>query len=114
MVQFALEAAAVLAGRGTQVAVVDMFSIKPLDEVLVRRMAAETGALVTAEEHNIIGGLGSAVCEVTAGGCPVPVIRVGVEDEFGQSGTPDELLAHYGLTVDNLVRAVEDSMSLKR
>lgn len=114
MVQSALEAATVLAGRGIQVSVVDMFSIKPLDEALVRRMAAETGALVTAEEHNIIGGLGSAVCEAAAGSCPVPIIRVGVEDEFGQSGTPDELLAHYGLTVDNLVRAVEDSMSLKR
>ncbi len=114
MVQTALEAASILAGRGIQVSVVDMFSIKPLDEALVRRMAAETGALVTAEEHNIIGGLGSAICEAAADGCAVPVIRVGIEDEFGQSGTPDELLAHYGLTADNLVRAVEDSMSLKR
>lgn len=113
MVYRALEAARILAERGIEISVVDMFSIKPLDEELVCRKAVETGALVTAEEHSIIGGLGGAVCETVAAYRPVPVVRVGVQDMFGQSGIPDELMVYYGLTTENLVKAVEKSISLK-
>jgi transketolase len=68
---------------------------------------------VTAEEHSIIGGLGGAVCEVLAEGCPVPVERVGMQDEFGQSGTADDLLAHYGMTPAHLVEAAERVLQRK-
>ncbi len=113
MVYQALEAARVLEGRGLQVSVVDMFSVKPLDEELVVRKARETGALVTAEEHSVIGGLGGAVCEAVAGVCPVPVVRVGIQDMFGQSGTPDELIEYYGLTARHLAEAVERAVLMK-
>ncbi|NLU51015.1 MAG: transketolase family protein [Syntrophomonadaceae bacterium] len=113
MVYQALEAARMLEEKGLRVSVVDMFCIKPLDEELICRKAAETGALVTAEEHSVIGGLGGAVCEAVAAQCPVPVVRVGVQDRFGQSGTPEELLAFYGLTAGNLVKAVEKAISLR-
>jgi len=113
MVYQALEAARFLESRGLAVSVVDMFSVKPLDEELVLHKARETGALVTAEEHNVIGGLGGAVCEVVAGSCPVPVVRVGIQDMFGQSGTPDELMEYYGLTAKHLVEAVERAVGLK-
>lgn len=114
MVYHALEAARVLEEKGLRVSVVDMFTIKPLDEELVARKAAETGALVTAEEHSIIGGLGSAVCETVADRCPVPVVRVGIKDQFGQSGTPGELMAYYGLTPGHLVKAFEEAVFRKR
>lgn len=108
MVGMALEAAAQLAGEGMEVSVLDMHTIKPLDEAAVLEAARRCGALVVAEEHSIIGGLGSAVCEAVAGGCPVPVRRVGLPDVFGESGKPAELLAKYGLTVEGLVRAVKE------
>jgi len=103
MVALALEAALVLAGEGFKVSVVDMPSIKPLDQDLILRKAKETGAILTAEEHSIIGGLGSAVCEVVSGDYPVLVKRMGINDIFGQSGSPDELMQHYGLTIDKIV-----------
>lgn len=103
MVALALEAAQVLAGEGFKVSVVDMPSIKPLDQDLILRKAKETGAILTAEEHSIIGGLGSAVCEVVSGDYPVLVKRMGINDIFGQSGSPDELMQHYGLTIDKIV-----------
>ncbi|HOV43161.1 MAG TPA: transketolase family protein [Syntrophothermus lipocalidus] len=114
MVYHALEAAKILAGAGLEVSVVDMFTVKPLDEDMICRKARETGALVTAEEHSIIGGLGGAVCEVVSGCCPVPVVRVGIQDLFGQSGTPDELMEYYGLTGKHLVEAVEKAVRLKK
>ncbi|MFZ5591092.1 MAG: transketolase C-terminal domain-containing protein, partial [Bacillota bacterium] len=103
----ALEAAGQLAGEGIEVSVLDMHTIKPLDEAAVLEAARSCGALVVAEEHSIIGGLGSAVCEAVAGGCPVPVRRVGLPDVFGESGQPAELLAKYGLTVEGLITAVK-------
>lgn len=106
MVALALQAAESLAAEGIQVSVADMHSIKPLDKDLIIGMAQHTGAILTAEEHSIIGGLGSAVCEVVSENYPVPVIRMGINDVFGQSGTPDELMQHYGLTVDKIVQNI--------
>ena len=103
----ALTAAEQLAERGIQAAVVDMYSIKPLDQNLIIKMARQCGRVVTVEEHNIIGGLGSAVCETLSEHCPVPVKRLGIEDRFGQSGTPEELLRAYGLTAETIAERVE-------
>ena len=114
MVGMALEAAELLKNDGIRARVVNMHTIKPLDKELVLRAAAETGAIVTAEEHNIIGGLGSAVAETVAEGCPVPVLRVGVEDRFGRSGKVPPLLEMYGLTVGNIVSKVKNAIALKR
>ncbi|SHG53810.1 transketolase subunit B [Thermosyntropha lipolytica DSM 11003] len=113
MVGKALEAAEVLAGEGIDVAVVDMHTIKPLDEELLIRKAEETRAILTVEEHNIIGGLGSAVCEVVSEKCPVPVKRMGINDVFGQSGKVDELLEHYGLTVAEICNNVHNLLQIK-
>ncbi|HOQ10404.1 MAG TPA: transketolase family protein [Syntrophomonadaceae bacterium] len=106
MVAKALQAAEKLAAEGILVAVADMHTIKPLDQELVIKLARQTGALLTVEEHSIIGGLGSAVCETVSEHYPVPVLRMGIADAFGQSGTPDDLLEHYGLTVDDIVRNI--------
>jgi transketolase len=103
----ALKAAGILAEEKISARVIHMGSIKPLDVDLVLKAARETGAIVTAEEHSVIGGLGGAVCEVLAEGHPVPVERVGLRDVFGQSGTAEELLLHYGLTAAHLVEAAE-------
>lgn len=108
MVEKSLQAAEILAQQGIHVSVIDMHTIKPLDEELLIRKAQQTGAIVTVEEHSIIGGLGSAVCEVLSEKCPVPVYRMGIEDIFGQSGTPNELLQHYGLTVDKITQKVQN------
>jgi transketolase len=109
----ALEAAAILAEENISARVVHLGSIKPLDVDLVLQAARETGAIVTAEEHSVIGGLGGAVCEVLCEGYPVPVERVGLRDVFGQSGLAEELLAHYGLTPAHLVEAAERVMRRK-
>lgn len=113
MVAAALEAAEELAGRGLQVAVVNVASVKPLDEETIIRMAKATGAVVTAEEHTIIGGLGSAVAEVLAENVPTPMVRVGLKDSFGQSGRPNELLEKYGLTATDIVKAVDEVLKRK-
>jgi transketolase len=110
----ALAAAAILAEEGISARVVHLGTIKPLDIDLVLRAARETGAIVTAEEHSIIGGLGGAVCETLAESHPVPVERVGLRDVFGQSGTPEELLVHYGLTPAHLVEAAERVLQRKK
>lgn len=102
MVSKAMEAAEALAADGISAAVVNISTIKPLDQQLIIEMAQKTGAMVTCEEHNIYGGLGSAVAEVLVEHCPVPMARVGVEDSFGESGLPDELLEKYGLTAVNI------------
>ncbi len=109
----ALEAAAILEAEDISARVIHLGSIKPLDVDLVLQAARETGAIVTAEEHSVIGGLGGAVCEVLSEGYPVPVERVGMRDVFGQSGTADELLAHYGLTPAHLVEAAERVLKRK-
>ena len=109
----AMTAAAILAEGGISARVVHLGSIKPLDVELVLKAARETGAVVTAEEHSVIGGLGGAVCEALAEGQPVPVERVGLRDVFGQSGTADDLLAHYGLTPAHLVEAAQRVLQRK-
>lgn len=113
MVQMALEAAERLAGEGISVRVIDMHTIKPLDTDLLLQAARETGCLVTSEEANVVGGLGSAVCEALSGACPVPVVRHGVEDQFGRSGAAQKVLAAYGLTVEGIVDKVRQAISLK-
>lgn len=113
MVSMALEAAEVLAEEGLEVRVVNMASIKPIDTEEVIRAAKETGAIITAEEHNIIGGLGSAVAEVIVENHPVPMARVGVKDVFGESGTPNDLLEKYELTSKALVQEVKKLVQKK-
>lgn len=108
MIAEAMEAADTLAKEGINVRIVDMHTIKPLDEEAVIKAAKETKGIVTAEEHTILGGLGSAVAEVLVENHPAPMRRVGVKDTFGESGTPAELLEKYGLTANDIVKAVKE------
>lgn len=114
MVDTAIEAKNVLAEEGINARVINIHTLKPLDTALLVEAAKETGAIVTVEEHSIIGGLGSAVAEALCEECPVPVIKVGVNDTFGESGKPNELLEKYGLTVDAVVTAAKKSLNLKK
>ena len=114
MVQESVKAADALAQEGVFVRVIDMHTIKPLDEELVLKAAKETGVIVTAEEANIIGGLGSAVAEFLSGTCPVPVVRHGVKDEFGRSGEAKAVLKAYDLTADGIISAVKKALELKK
>ena len=98
----ALEAAQLLRRDGIEARVLNVSTVKPLDEETLLQAARETGGIVTCEEHNILGGLGGAVAEAVAAACPVPVLRVGVADRFGQSGKPQELLELYGLTPEHI------------
>ncbi len=107
MVSKALEAAEILAGEGIEARVVNMSSIKPIDRDLLVKCAKEIGKIVTLEEHQVIGGLGGAVCEVLSQEYPVPVKIIGVENRFGQSGKPDELLEEYGLDSKSIVNKVK-------
>ena len=109
----ALAAAGILQEEGISARVLHLGTIKPFDVDAVLQAARETGAIITAEEHSVIGGLGGAVCEVLAEGHPAPVERVGMRDVFGQSGTADELLRHYGLTPAHLVEAAERVLKRK-
>ncbi|MDD3880573.1 MAG: transketolase C-terminal domain-containing protein, partial [Syntrophomonas sp.] len=113
MVSKALQAAEILAGEGIEVSVVDMLSIKPLDKEMIISKARESGALLTLEEHSIIGGLGSGVCEVVCEYCPVPVSCLGINDLFGQSGSPEELLQYYGLGVEQIVEKARNLLKKK-
>ena len=113
MVARCLEAAKRLAGDGTHARVVEMHTIKPLDRELVARCAAETGALVTIEEHSVIGGLGGAVAEALVEGEPVPMERVGVADTFAESGPYSELMEKYGLSVEAIVTAAQRAIARK-
>jgi transketolase len=113
MVNEAIEAAKTLEAEGVSVELINMHTIKPLDKEAVIKAAKKTGCIVTAEEHNIIGGLGSAVAEAVAEECPVPVIRVGVNDEFGKSGPAVELLHLYGLDAENIVAKAKIAISKK-
>nr|WP_207729584.1 transketolase family protein [Clostridium chrysemydis] len=114
MVDAALEAAEILAKDGINARVINIHTIKPLDNELVLKAAKETGVIVTAEEHSIIGGLGSAVAEVVSEECPVPVLRVGVKDVFGESGKPDELLKAYGLTGADIAEKAKKAVNMKK
>ncbi len=114
MVPTALEAAKILQEEGIKARVINMHTIKPIDKEIIITAAKETGAIITAEEHNIIGGLGSAVAEVLVENYPVPMKRVGVEDKFGKSGKPAELLELYGLTAGNIALKVKETLELKK
>lgn len=107
MVNEALLAAEELAKEDVEVRVIDMHTIKPIDREIIIKAAKETGAIVTAEEHSVIGGLGSAVAEVVAQEMPVKMKMVGVQDRFGQSGKPAELMAEYNITAADIVKAVK-------
>ncbi len=113
MVPEAMEAAEKLKEEGISVRVINMATIKPIDSEIIIKAAKETGAIVTAEEHNIIGGLGSAVAEVLCENSPVPMLRVGTRDVFGQSGKPAELFEIYGLTAENIKKNVKDVLKMK-
>ncbi|MBB6716611.1 transketolase family protein [Clostridium gasigenes] len=114
MVQTALEASDILANEGINARVINIHTLKPLDTELLVNAAKETNAIVTVEEHSIIGGLGSAVAEALGEEYPVPVLKVGVNDVFGESGKPEELLKAYGLTAEAIVEKVKKSIMLKR
>lgn len=109
----AIEAAETLAKEGIDVRVINMASIKPIDKVAIAQAAKDTGAIVTAEEHNVIGGLGAAVAEVVTETTPVPMERIGTQDTFGESGTPKELLAKYGLSAEAIGQAVKKVIARK-
>lgn len=114
MVARAIEAAQTLATQGVCARVVEMHTIKPLDTELITRCAQETGAIVTAEEHSILGGLGGAVAECISQNAPVPVERVGVDDTFTESGPYADLLDKYGMSVDAIVAAVQRVVARKQ
>jgi transketolase len=114
MVHLALEAADILAAEGISAEVINIHTIKPLDNALIAKSAEKTGAVVTAEEHSVIGGLGAAVCEALCASCPVPVMRVGVQDTFGRSGKVPELLEMYGLTAQNIAENARRAIALKK
>lgn len=114
MVQSAYEAAETLAAEGISLRVIDMHTIKPLDKELVIKAAKETGCIVTSEEANVLGGLGSAVAEVAAEACPVPVVRHGVMDEFGRSGKAQAVLDAYKLNAAGIIEQVKYALTLKK
>ena len=113
-VDMSLKAAEQLAAKGISARVINIHTIKPIDRDIILKAAAETGAIVTAEEHNIIGGLGSAVAEVVCEGNPVPVVRVGINDKYGRSGKVPPLLEAYGLTPENIASKAELALSMKK
>ncbi len=113
MVQIAEEAAEILEGEEIDARILNMSSVKPIDKEAIEAAAIETGAIVTAEEHSVIGGLGSAVAETVCEISPAPVVRVGVKDEFGRSGEAGELMAAYGLTAEKVAEAAREAISRK-
>ena len=114
MVHLALEAADMLKEEGIDAGVINIHTVKPIDKELIVEAAKRSGAIVTAEEHTVIGGLGAAVCEALSETYPVPVLRVGVEDKFGKSGQVPELLELYGLTAENIAAKARLAVSLKK
>lgn len=114
MVHTALEAKDLLATEGIKARVIDMHTMKPIDREIIIKAAKETGAIVTAEEHNIYGGLGSAVAEVVVDSCPVPLKMVGIQDKFGKSGKPNQLFEMYGLTAANIVEKAKEAIKMKK
>jgi len=114
MVAGALKARELLSLSGLSAQVIDMHTIKPLDKKIILAAAAKTGAIVTAEEHNIIGGLGSAVAEVLVENHPIPMERVGVRDTFGKSGDPAELIKHFGLAPEDIAGAARRVVDRKQ
>lgn len=114
MVGKALEAKELLKNDGIDAEVINIHTIKPIDRDIIIKSAMKTGCVVTAEEHNIIGGLGSAVCEVLCEACPVPALRVGVEDKYGRSGKVPPLMELYGLTEANIAAKAKAAIALKK
>lgn len=114
MVAASLEAAEKLAAEGVSARVIDIHTIKPIDREAILKAARETGAIVTAEEHNVVAGFGSAVAEVVVTGCPVPMGMVGVNDIFGKSGKPADLIVKYGLTADAVVEKAKAVLAMKK
>lgn len=113
MVPEALKAHEILQSEGISARIVNMHTIKPIDKELIIDSIKKTGAIVTAEEHNIIGGLGSAVAEVVCKNAPAPIEMVGIEDKFGKSGVPAKLLEEYGLTAENIAKKAHDVLKRK-
>lgn len=111
MVNSSLEAAKKLAEEGISAEVINIHTIKPLDEEMVAASARKTGRVVTVEEHSVIGGLGSAVCEALSSKAPTKVLRIGVQDVYGESGSADELLAKYRLDKDGVYQQVKEFLS---
>jgi len=114
MVKTALEAKDMLAQEGISARIIDIHTIKPIDKDIIIKAAKETGAIVTAEEHNIFGGLGSAVAEVLVENYPAPLKMVGIQDKFGKSGKPDVLMEIYGLTSKNIVEKAKEAIKMKK
>jgi transketolase len=114
MVQYAMYAAEILQKENISTRVIDMHTIKPIDEEIIIKAAKETGAVVTTEEHNILGGLGGAVAEVLAENCAVSFVRHGVKDSFGKSGKFELLLQKYGLTAEEIVKCVKKVIARKK
>ncbi len=114
LVERAMQAVELLKNEGISASLINMATIKPIDREIIIDAANTTGCIVTAEEHNIIGGLGSAVAEVVAEECPVPVLRVGVEDTFGKSGPALELLEIFRLNAQNIVEKAKKAITLKK
>ncbi len=114
LVSEAVEAAEALAAEGIDARVINMATIKPIDKDIIIKAAKETGAIVTAEEHSVIGGLGSAVAEVVTEGCPVPVLKVGVQDTFGTSGPAAEVLTKFGLRAKDIIEKAKAAVALKK
>ena len=110
MVNEAVEAAKLLEADGISARVINIHTIKPIDKDIILKAAKETGLIITAEEHSIIGGLGSAVAETVAEECPVPVVRIGVNDEFGHSGPAADLLKEFGLCKENIVAKTKEAV----
>ena len=110
----AVKAADLLAESGISARVIDMHTIKPLDEELVLKAAKETGCIVTSEEHSVIGGLGGAVSEFLSGTYPVPVVRHGVDDTFGRSGTYAAVLEYFGITPEGIAEKAKQALALKK
>ncbi|MEE0866815.1 MAG: transketolase family protein [Clostridia bacterium] len=114
MVPYALEACEALKNEGIDAAVVNIHTIKPIDREIIDNAAKKTGAVVTVEEHNVYGGLGSAVAEVLCETTPVPMLRIGTQDVFGKSGKPYDLLKEYGLSTENIVAKVKEVIAMKK
>ena len=113
MVNEALEAEKVLRANGIKATVINIHTIKPIDEDIIIEAAKKTGLVLTVEEHSVIGGLGSAVADVLAAKCPTKLIKIGVNDEFGHSGPAVELLKQFGLSADNIVKTATDAVKAK-
>ena len=110
----AMKASELLEAEGISARVIDMHTIKPLDEELILKAAKETGCIVTSEEHSVIGGLGGAVCELLSGKYPIPVVRHGVDDEFGRSGTYSAVLEYFGITPEGIAEKARQAVAMKK